>query len=118
MRKLLPLCLILASCNGYKDRWVLESYDKDKGYVFVKDGIRYDATCVATGHPVLGLDNHPDPSPDALPPTPAYQESECDEVLQYMHKPVPHFRMVYGSLLVYEEKERNWKLEFGIKHAK
>lgn len=96
----------------------MQSYDKNAGYVFVRDGIQYEASCFATGQPVLGLDNHPDPNPDAMPPNPAYQQSDCDEILQFLHKPVPHFRLVYGSLLVYEEKERNWKLEFEIKHAK
>jgi hypothetical protein len=110
--------LLICGCDRNKDQWVLQSYDKDKGYVFVKDGIQYEASCFGTGNPVLGVDNHPDPNPDAMPPTPAYQQNDCDEVLQYLHKPVPHFRLVYGSLLVYEEKDRNWKLEFEIKHAK
>lgn len=119
MRKLWPLFLLFASsCNQTKDEWVLQSYNKGTGYVFVKDGVRYEARCFATGNPVLGTDNHPDPDPNAMPPFPAYDQSECSEILQYMHKSIPHFRMVYGSLLVYEEKEHNWKLEFEITHAK
>jgi hypothetical protein len=97
----------------------LQSYDKDKGYVFTKDGVQYEATCFATGHPVLGKppSEVPDPNPDALPPELAYNETSCGDVLAYLHKPVPNLRQVYGSILLLTE-EKNYKVEFEIKHAK
>jgi len=113
MRVLLALFVLgLTGCDLHSNQWVLQSYDRDKGYIFVRNGVQYEATCFATGYPVLGVDNHPDPNPDAMPPLPAYDQSTCSEILAYLHKPVPHFRQVYGSLLVYEEKEKNWKVEF------
>jgi hypothetical protein len=116
---MLLLLLVLVSCNQSKDQWTLQSYDKDKGYVFVRNGVEYKAKCFATGQPVLGAppNETPDTSSDAMPPNPAFgQESACDNVLPYLHKPIPHFRQD-GSLLVLTE-EKNYKLEFEIIHAK
>ena len=47
----------------------------------------------------------------------ASQQSECGEILVYLHKPVPHLRQVYGTTLLFTG-ENNWKLEFVMKHAK
>ncbi len=117
MRGLILLCFVLLSCNQNKDQWVLQSYDKDKGYTFVRNGVQYETTCVATGRPVLGPNNVPDTSPDALPPDVARHESECEDILYYLHKPIPNLRQAYGSILLFT-KENNWRLEFQIKHAK
>jgi hypothetical protein len=44
---------LLMGCNhfiGQKDppgQWILESYNSEKGYVFRKDGVRYEAHCGA-----------------------------------------------------------------------
>ncbi len=121
MKKLLPLFLILASCNQAKDQWVLQSYDRNKGYIFVRNGVEYETTCLATGRPTLGAppNQTADTNPDALPPDIAHDETDCGDVLLYLHKPVPSLRQVGGSILVFTEvEEKNYKLEFEIKHAK
>lgn len=61
----------------------MESYDKDNGYIFLKDGVRYDTTCFATGIPVLGADKKPDPDPDSLPPDVASSQEDCGDILVY-----------------------------------
>lgn len=68
---------------------------------------------------MLRPENHPRPdtSPDALPPGPADEESACGEVLHYLHKAVPNFKLVDGSMLLYIGK-KNYRLEFEIKEAK
>lgn len=113
----LPLLLILTSCNQSRDQWLLQSYDKDKGYIFVRNGVEYQTRCFATGRPVLGVNNDPDPNPDAVPPDLADNETACGDILVYLHKPVPNLRQVYGSMLLLT-KEKNYKLEFEINHAK
>jgi hypothetical protein len=60
----------------------------------------------------------PDTSPDAMPPDVAHDETNCGDVLIYLHKPVPNLRQV-GTVLVFTEvEEKNYKLEFEIKLAK
>ncbi|MGH9699316.1 MAG: hypothetical protein ACRD5R_07445 [Candidatus Acidiferrales bacterium] len=110
------LFVILMSCNHIDSQWVLQSYDKGKRYVFSQNGVDYQATCFGVGHPVIenGL---PDPNPDALPPNIAYSEADCGDILSYLHKPIPNFRRVYGTLLLFDEGQ-NQKLEFEIKDAK
>jgi hypothetical protein len=44
--------LALIGCDLHSNQWVLQSYDRDKGYVFTKDGVQYQATCFATGRPL------------------------------------------------------------------
>jgi hypothetical protein len=110
----------LVSCNQTRDLWILQSYDKDKGYIFVRNGVQYEAKCVAVGQPILGNDGpnaKPDLSPDALPPEPASGEDSCGDILVYLRKPIPNLRQVYGSVLLLTE-ERNVRLEFEIKRAK
>jgi hypothetical protein len=117
MKKTLLILLIFMSCNQ-ANQWVLQSYDKDNGYTFIRKGVSYQTHCFATGRPMLS-DNVPDTNPDALPPNPAFDgETDCADILPYLHKSVP-LRQVEGSLLVFtEENEQNWKLEFQIKEAK
>jgi hypothetical protein len=118
MRKAIPLLLLFTSCNRTNNRWVLQSYDKDAGYVFVQNGVSYQTHCFATGRPMLA-NNVPDMSPDALPPNLAWNgEADCADILSYLHKPVP-LRQINGSVLVFtEEDNQNFKLEFTIKEAK
>ena len=85
--------------------------------MFSRNGVQYEATCFATGRPVLGSQNVPDTNPDALPPDVASQQSECGEILIYLHKPVPNLRQIYGTTMLFTGKD-NWKLEFVIKRAK
>ena len=120
MKKLLPFLFFLISCNANRDHWTLKSYDKDEGYVFEKNGVEYRASCIATGSPVLGPENHPRPntSRDALPPRPADDESACGEILQYLHKPVPNFKLVGSTTALLYIGEKNYRLEFEIKEAK
>ena len=122
MRVVLAVCsLTLAGCNLHSNQWVLQSYDRDKGYTFTKDGVQYQATCFGTGRPMLGLppNQTPDMDPDSMPPEIAHDQTDCGDVLIYLHKPVPNLRQVGGSLLVFTETEnKNYKLEFEIKHAK
>jgi hypothetical protein len=65
------------STNG---QWVLESYDVEKGYVFVKDGVHYVATCY-----FYSDDRQIGMAFTRL----AANESVCTVVLPFMHKPVP-----------------------------
>lgn len=106
----------VAACAGSsKDQWILESYDKDKGYTFVHDGVAYHTRCFATGRPVLAGDK-PDLDTGALPPNPAFHESECDEILLYLHKPVPSLTRPYPSILLFVGPQ-NQRLEFEIEKA-
>jgi hypothetical protein len=117
MKKALLLLIFLTSCSGNNDEWILQSYDKTKGYTFTRNGVSYQTTCFATGRPMLS-DTVPDTSPDSLPPNPAFDgEVDCSDILPFLHKPIPDFRQVDGSLLVFTEKQ-NFKLEFEIKEAK
>jgi hypothetical protein len=120
LRFALILMLVLVGCSAlYSDQWVLKSYDKQKGYVFVKDGIEYHTSCFAYGVPTLGLgpDSPPDLSPTAFPPSPAFGgQEDCADILVYLHKPVPNFKMYGGVLLFIGEK--NFRLEFEIEQAK
>ena len=59
----------------------------------------------------------PDTNPDAAPPDIALNETSCTDILVYLGKPVPNLRQVGGSILIFTE-EKNYKLEFEIKHAK
>ncbi|HXZ19959.1 MAG TPA: hypothetical protein VEG63_08410 [Candidatus Acidoferrales bacterium] len=110
------LVLTLAGCNSHKNDWVLQSYDKEKGYIFEHDGVMYQTRCYATGRPMLEA-NKPDLDPGALPPNIAVYQNECEDVLPYLHKPVPSFTHPYGSILLYTGKD-NYRLEFEIKEAK
>ena len=112
------LIMFAAGCNH--GQWILKSYDKDEGYVFEKNGVQYRASCIATGSPVRGPENHtrPDTSPDALPPGPADDESACGEILRYLHKPVPNFKLVGSKTVLLYIGEKNYRLEFEIKEAK
>jgi hypothetical protein len=110
--------LLLATCTGRPSdgQWILEAYDKDKGFTFVHDGGVYHARCIATGRPMLA-GGKPDLDPGALPPVLAHDESACGEVLPYLHKPVPSFTRPYPSILLFVGKD-NWRLEFEIAEAK
>lgn len=122
MRVLLAVFSItLVGCNPHSNQWVLQSYDRDKGYIFVKDGVQYEATCFGIGRPMLGAPSNqtPDMDPDSMPPNIAHDQTNCGDILVYLHKPIPNFRQVGGSLLVFTEAEnQNYKLEFEVKHAK
>jgi hypothetical protein len=114
------ICLfLLAGCRLRSNEWVLQSYDQREGYTFTKDGVQYQASCFATGTPMLGSppNQTPDTSPDAMPPEPVGSQEACGDVLVYLHKPVPNLRQVGGSILLFTE-EKNYRLEFEIKHAK
>ncbi len=109
--------LLLAACAGSpsKGQWILESYDKSKGYTFVHDGAVYHTTCVATGRPMLPGDK-PDLDPGALPPNLASHQSECEDILPYLHKPVPSLTRPYPSILLFVG-QHNQRLEFEIENA-
>lgn len=113
--------LMLVGCGLRSNEWVLQSFVEEKGYVFTKNGVQYQTTCVATGRPVVGRPPNevPDADLDALPPDPAYSETSCSDILIYLGKPVPHLRQVGGSILVFTDAEhQNFRLEFEIKQAK
>ena len=111
------LFLFLIGCHPHSNQWVLSSYDRKRGYVFTKDSVRYETTCSGTGYPVLGIppNEKPDTTPDALPPEPAYDETACEDILKYLHKPIPNLRQEGSILLLIEDK--NYRLEFEIRHA-
>lgn len=119
-KRLLCFVFFMVSCNTNRGHWILKSYDKDEGYVFEKNRVEYRASCIATGSPVLGPENHPRPDtrPDALPPRPADDESACGEILQYLHKPVPNFKLVGSTTALLYIGEKNYRLQFEIKEAK
>lgn len=110
--------LLVLACTGSpsKGQWILESYDKDAGYTFVHDGVVYKASCVATGRPMLPGDK-PDLDPRALPPNTASHQSECDDILPYLHQPVPSLTRPYPSILLFVGRG-NQRLEFEIENAK
>lgn len=110
--------LLLAACaaSSSKGQWILEAYDKGKGYTFVHDGRLYHTRCVATGRPVLPGDK-PDLDPGALPPNPASRQSECDAILPYLSKPVPSLTRPYPSILLFIG-QHNQRLEFEIEQAR
>jgi hypothetical protein len=119
MRVAAIFLLLLAGCNLRSNQWVLQSYDQHEGYIFTKDGVQYQASCFATGTPMLGAppNETPDTNPEAMPPNVAHAQDDCGDILVYLHKPVPNLRQVGGSILLLTE-EKNYRLEFEIKHAK
>jgi len=61
--------------------------------------------------------NVPDTALDAMPPDPVFDnETDCTDILIYMHKPTP-VKQVDGSILVLTE-DQNYKLEFETREAK
>jgi len=58
----------------------------------------------------------PDTDPEALPPKTINYQSECADILTYLHKPIPGFSEV-GTSLIFTE-QGNYKLEFLIEKAK
>jgi hypothetical protein len=110
-------CLLFGGPESYL---IQQSSFRGEHYTFVKNGVQYQAKCFATGRPVLGHspNDPPDTSPGAMPPDLSYDETNCSDILLYLHKPVPHLEQYGGSLLLFTEVEkRNYKLEFEIKHA-
>ena len=106
---------VQATSSPPKDEWILESYEEDKGYMFVHDGVTYHTRCFATGRPVLPS-GKPDLDPSALPPNPASQQSECGDILSYLHRPVPSLSRPYPSMLLFVGPQ-NQRLEFVIEKA-
>jgi hypothetical protein len=106
---------VQATGSPPKDEWILESYEEDKGYTFVHDGVTYHTRCFATGRPVLPS-GKPDLDPGALPPNPASQQSECGDILPYLHRPVPSLSRPYPSILLFVGPQ-NQRLEFVIEKA-
>ena len=82
MRVAIILLLLLAGCSNSapKGTWVLESYDANKGYVFSKDGVHYQAHCYA-------FDRAYEKTFD--PTRYAHAESECAAITRYLHQPLP-----------------------------
>lgn len=71
-------------------QWMLESYNAEKGYVFRKDHVKYEARC-------LGFTPLKDiPSVQSAVEwhivsvgSVSYHEEECSDVLAYINKPIP-----------------------------
>lgn len=70
-------------------KWRLENFDPDRGYMFSKDGIQYEAHCAhiiteagSSIEPVIG------PIPGKSIETPAHDDRDCYAILKYLHKPV------------------------------
>jgi hypothetical protein len=53
-----------------------------------------------------------------MPPDIAHDQTNCADILVYLRKPVPNFRQVESLLVFTEVENKNYKLEFEIKHAK
>jgi hypothetical protein len=72
--------------DNYPGQWVLVSYDSEKGYVFAKDQVQYEAHCAGfiSGDAIRTL-----PPGFVLDPGPRTHESACSAVLPYLHKPAP-----------------------------
>jgi hypothetical protein len=78
---ILPILLLVACTSSpSKNQWVLESYDANKGYVFSKDGVHYQAHCYAFDR---AYEKTFDPTRFAR------TESDCAAVTRYMHQPLP-----------------------------
>lgn len=107
------LSLVLIGCNrSNKGKWILESYDSNKGYVFVKDGVRYEAHC--SGFTYADKDNQ------YRLGNLATHEWECSQVLAYIHKPVPTVQTLglQASGLVIQDDKDKWQSTFYISAAK
>jgi hypothetical protein len=110
----LVLVLFIVSCSH--GGWVLKAYDRNHGYTFVRNGVTYQTTCVATGSPILP-NGKPDKNPQSMPPNLAYgNESACSDVLRYLGKPVPDGIETDEYILVFTY-DTNYKLEFEIREA-
>jgi hypothetical protein len=80
------MCVLLVGCErGQRsgEKWVLENYDAEKGYVFSKDGATYQAHCAAI---LVGDDARVMFA--ATPEHPLF-ENQCSVILRYMHKAIP-----------------------------
>jgi hypothetical protein len=111
------MVLLLASCNRSKDQWILRSYDKDKGYTFMRNGVEYLAKCFAFGWTEAGKTDIKWDNTISNNPVEATHENSCDEVLPYLGKPVPKLRQD-GTILYFDGNGTRFTLEFEIKSAK
>lgn len=95
-------------------QWVLESYDKNKGYTFLKDGVRYQAHCSGYYLSADGDDEVYDSRP-----TVNIEESTCSAVLPYLRAPLP---LEQGLDTLYFRSNLNGRvkgrLEFKITEAR
>jgi hypothetical protein len=112
---------ITVGIDNHPGQWVLVSYSAEKGYVFSKDGVQYEAHCAG----FISAD-----AISKLPPgfifdaNPVVQEGICSAVLPYLHKqaPVKQERPFGGNELALSRaadgsfKEGAW--EFVITEAK
>jgi hypothetical protein len=114
---LVMVLLLFNSCNRSKDQWRLQSYDNEKGYTFMRNGVEYQTTCFAygwrdTGAPNLAWDHNITNNP-----VEATHENSCADILPYLGKPIPNLRQS-DEALYFEGKGTRLTLQFEIKHAK
>jgi hypothetical protein len=107
---------LVGCANHSQGQWILESYSSEHGYVFRKDGVRYEAQC---SNSIAPGQNAEDRKLEWLriygqsrPP-----EDECSQVLLYLHKTVP-LSQKYGNDILTFQDERKVVYEFTIAEAK
>jgi hypothetical protein len=113
---LLSVWALVGCAHRSQGQWVLESYSAEHGYVFRKDGVRYEAHC----------SNSIPPGENAFDRKLVWQratgkleppENECSEVLPYLHKAVPLHQEPGADVLTFLD-ERKVVYEFTITEAK
>jgi hypothetical protein len=109
MKKIIFLVIALAAIgtgcrhDDLPSQWILESYNSDNGYVFRRDGIRYQTRCFSDtkpGETVLDAASRwkQTSGSNAVP------ETACFEVVRYLHKSVP-LKSMPGTNLLYCSSE-------------
>jgi hypothetical protein len=108
---------ILAGCDRVavsKDppgQWILESYDSEKGYVFRKDGVRYQAHCNAVVWTKASGDWNINEE---------VSEGDCATVLPFLHKTLSLAPGGKPDIVHFDkyDPEIKWTYAFKITEAK
>jgi hypothetical protein len=105
VKSLLFLIAITASLLGgchhsdYPNQWIVESYSEDKGYVFRKNGVKYEAQCfldAKRGEDYVAVEARwKQTTGSSTPP-----EVACFAVAQFVHQPIL-LNEIGGTNLVY-----------------
>lgn len=83
---LLLMLLLILSCSRSKDKWFLRSYDNDKGYTFMRNGVEYQTKCFAFGWTDTTTPNFAWDHNIANNPVEATHEDSCVDILPYLSK--------------------------------
>src|ERR1700722_18208853 len=112
---ILRVIIVLAAIGGrpvdLPGQWVLERYSSGKGYVFRKDGVRYEAHCAAV------ISTKADGNFDI---NEKVSEADCAIVLRFLHKAVPLKPGGKPDIVHFDEQDTGveWTYAFKITEAK